>query len=126
MTTKNLLVLKKLALPSAILYTILLTILSLIKVRNIPEFGTNYDDKLYHIIAYVVLTLVWYFAIHYENFNKKIVYLVISCIAFGIIIEALQGKLTTHRVGDILDVVANVIGVLLALTYIILRKKRLS
>lgn len=88
-----------------------------------PEFGTSYDDKLYHILAYIVLTLVWYFAINYKEFNRKTLYLIFSCIAFGIVIEALQGKLTTHRVGDILDVVANVIGVLLALTYIFLKRK---
>ena len=118
--------LKKLALPSAIAYTILLTILSLIKVKDMPEFGTSFDDKLYHILAYVVLTLVWYFVIYDKKTNRKITYLAIATIAFGIIIEALQGKLTTHRVGDVLDVVANVIGVLLALTFIFLKKKRIS
>ena len=91
-----------------------------------PEFGTNYDDKLYHILAYIVLTLVWYFAIESNRFNRKIAYLTVSAIAFGIVIEALQGKLTTHRVGDILDVVANVVGVLLALIYIFLKKKSIS
>lgn len=118
--------LKKIALPSAIFYTITLTILSLIKVTDMPEFGTSYDDKLYHILAYIILTLIWDFAINSKSFKKKIVWLAVSTITFGIVIEALQGKLTTHRVGDILDVVANVIGVLLAITFIFLRKKNIS
>jgi len=119
-------VLKKVALPLAIGYTVLLTILSLISVKGIPEFGTDYDDKLYHILAYFVLTMIWYFAVGQRSNRKQIITLALACIAFGIIIEAVQGKLTVHRVGDLLDVVANLIGVLIAMIYIIKREKKLS
>ena len=118
--------LKKIALPTAIIYTILLTILSLITIEGVPSFGTEYDDKVYHIIAYTILTLIWYFALNIKSFNKTLFYLAVGCIAFGIVIEALQGKLTVYRVSDSMDVVANVVGVLLALTYIFIRNKNLS
>ncbi len=88
-----------------------MTILSLISVSGIPEFGTDYDDKIYHLFAYFILTSVWYFAIG-ETINKRqILYLTLSCIGFGIIIEAIQGKLTVNRAGDFFDIVANLVGV---------------
>lgn len=126
MTTKPLLVLKKIALPLAVSYTILLTILSLISMKGMPEFGTDYDDKLYHIFAYFVLTMIWYFAIGRRTNKKQIFTIALACVAFGIIIEALQGKLTVHRFGDLLDVVANIIGVLIATLFIIKREMKLS
>ena len=76
-----------------------------IKVANI--------DKLYHSFAYFTLTITWLLAF-YKRQEKKIV-IVISCIIFGIIIEILQTTLTVYRTGDYYDVIANSLGVLLAL-----------
>lgn len=126
MLTKLLLVLRKFATPVAVIYTIALTILSLISVKGIPSFGTDYDDKFYHVLAYFVLTMVWYLALGLNQNKRKIVYIALGCIVFGIIIEAIQGKLTLHRVWDLLDIVANLIGVVIATLYIFRREKLLS
>jgi len=126
MLIKLLLVLRKFALPIAVIYSITLSILSLISVKGLPSFGTDYDDKLFHILAYFVLTMVWYLALGLNQNKRKIVYIALGCIAFGIIIETIQGKLTLHRVWDLLDIVANLIGVIIATLYILRREKLLS
>lgn len=126
MITKLLLVLKKIALPLAVIYSIALSILSLISVKGLPTFGTDYDDKFYHIIAYFTLTMVWYVALGLHQNKRRIVQIALGCIIYGIIIEAIQGKLTLHRVWDLLDIGANLIGVVIATLYIFQREKLLS
>lgn len=95
-------------------------------VHNIPSFGTDYDDKLYHILAYFLLILIWFVALEGTISKKQIYHLAIYCTAFGIIIEALQGKLTVDRVGDLLDIIANIIGVVLGAVLILRQDRKLS
>ena len=96
--------------------------LSLLKV---PSTGINVKniDKAYHSLAYFTLAISWLFTF-YKKPNKKYV-IVVICILFGIIIEVLQMYLTTYRTGEYLDVLANSIGVLIALIIfnIIFKKK---
>ena len=104
---------KRLFLILAVLYTIALTVASLITLQGIPELGTDMDDKLYHVLAYMVLLILWYFTLEKPVSRKQLTYLALSCIAFGIIIEAVQGKVNVNRMGDILDIVANIVGVII-------------
>ena len=97
----------------AVLYTLALTIISLITLRQVPDWGTDFDDKLNHVVAYLGLMIIWYFALNRGKNNRRILYIALCCIAYGIIIEAIQGKVNITRVGDFLDVIANLIGVLL-------------
>ncbi|WP_231962724.1 VanZ family protein [Polaribacter sp. KT25b] len=76
-----------------------------VKIANI--------DKAYHSIAYFTLGITWLFS-YYKKPEKKYL-IVICCIIFGIIIEVMQGKLTSYRSGDYLDAIANSCGILLAL-----------
>ena len=118
--------LKRFALPAALLYTLFLTVLSLITLGDIPQFGTDYDDKIYHIGAYMVLMLLWYYAFKNPDQKSTIFKIALGCVLFGIVIEAIQGKVNVNRVADLLDVVANVVGVFLGLFFILnrLRKQR--
>jgi VanZ family protein len=77
------------------------------------QIKVTHIDKVYHCIAYFTLTISWLLA-YYKKPKKKYL-IVICCIIFGIIIELLQSKLTNYRTGDYLDVLANSLGVLLAL-----------
>ncbi len=99
----------------AILITILIGYLSLMKV---PEYTSVIArlDKLEHVLAYFVLTGVWLFTLKDTNsvFKKKSL-IIIACVFYGIILEALQMTLTSYRTGDYLDIIANSIGVFLAL-----------
>ena len=96
----------------AILITVGILCLSLIKMPN-TNIKVAHIDKLYHSFAYFVLTITWLFAF-YKRQEKKLV-IIISCIIFGIIIEILQSTLTVYRTGDYYDILANSLGVLLAL-----------
>ncbi len=103
---------KKFNLAIAILTTISIAILCLIKLDS-PPVNVKHIDKLEHITAYFFLTFFWLLA-----FRKKSATLLILllCAFYGIIIEALQATLTTYRSGDYYDIIANVIGVFLAFT----------
>lgn len=85
-----------------------------------PLTGLNVEitvsDKFLHSIAYLVLTYSWLFAIKksHKNFKTKS-QIGIAVFLFGIIIEILQNSLTIYRQGDYLDVIANTLGIALAI-----------
>jgi VanZ family protein len=106
----------------ALIWTIILTVLSLISFKKLPAIKLPGEDKTAHFIFYFVLTLVWYIAlakIHKKKYLKFII--AIAVIIYGIIIEILQG-LTNYRHADINDVFANTGGTFLALMFIYLLK----
>lgn len=100
----------------AILLTISIAILSLIKVGKQP-IQINGLDKIEHAIAYFVLTFIWLLALQKSKINVKLI--VLCCFLYGIIIEALQVTATSYRSGEILDVVANTTGILIAYIFYI-------
>ncbi|MBU3010476.1 VanZ family protein [Polaribacter vadi] len=107
---------KKLLLDNFIIIAIGTT-LAIICLSLIKLSGTGVEikniDKVYHSIAYFTLASTWLFSF-YKKPEKK--YLIVaSCIIFGIIIELLQSNLTIYRTGDIIDVLANSLGAILAL-----------
>ena len=114
---------KRLALALAVGYTLFLTILSLISINGIPKLGSSFDDKIYHLGAYVMLTLLWYNAFLSTGWKNKILISSLVPLGYGIIVEVLQGTFTTYRSEDIEDVFANSIGVLLAILLIVLYRK---
>ena len=96
----------------AILISIGILGLSLIKMPDTSIKVVNID-KGYHSFAYFILTIAWLLSFYKKPKKKYII--AISCIIFGIIIEILQASLTVYRTGDYYDVLANSLGVLLAL-----------
>ncbi|CAM4058297.1 VanZ family protein [Gillisia limnaea] len=118
----------KLALLLAIVYTIALTVASLIQLGDLSVGAFSPTDKMLHTGASFVLALVWmlFYLLRMEQKKNYVpAFLVISVlvIIFGILIEVLQGVLTTYRQPDWADVVANSIGVLLALSLSFFFKK---
>lgn len=113
--------LKKLILPTSVVYTITLAVLSLIKVNKVTsELPTN-SDKIFHALAYAIFTALWFLSFYYKIELKKIKALVFSFLfssVFGIIIELLQGSLTKNREADLFDVIANTTGTLIAMIII--------
>jgi VanZ family protein len=82
---------------------------------GVQIFKVKNSDKLAHIAAYLFLSFSWLFATRkrFTSINQRVL-LVVSIIAFGIILEVLQEVLTTHRKADLNDVVANAVGIILA------------
>ena len=99
----------------AIGITLGITYLSLMRLNFAPS-KLSHVDKIYHSIAYFILGLTWLLSFPKSLEKKYIKYaIVISCIIYGIVIEVLQGTLTAYRTASLLDVIANTIGVLVAM-----------
>ena len=116
---------KKLLLVLTIFYTLVLAFFSLASFSSLPVIGTSYDDKITHCIAYGILFLLWYFTLKSLKTAKPIFSAIIFSLIYGIIIEVLQGQLTTDRQLDVLDVFANLTGITIAALFIILRNRRI-
>lgn len=105
----------------AIFVTASIAILSLIKVGPQP-IQINNLDKYEHLLAYFVLSTFWLLALKRTKINKLII--VLCCVIYGIIIEVLQVTITSYRSGDVLDIIANTTGILIAYIIYVLFFKR--
>jgi len=108
--------LKRNSLWLAILVTIAIALLSLIKIESTQPINIKYLDKLLHLISYVVLSFLWFTAFIK---SKKIILVFISCIAYGVLLEFLQAQ-TGYRTYEYADMLANSLGVLIG--YLIFSK----
>jgi len=119
----------KLLLVFAILCTLLIFYLSLSDISSLPKLEVQYEDKLYHLIAYFFLNTVWLLAIvpYSSKPFKKNVLISLGIISFGIVIEILQEITTDYRVFDIYDIIANSSGVIISyFTFHLFRKRFLK
>ncbi|MGB0892095.1 MAG: VanZ family protein [Flavobacteriaceae bacterium] len=108
---------KRSYLPLALIITFSIAFLSLIKLGKQP-INISHLDKLEHLIAYFFLGISWLLSFRkYKEFSYKNYLIVLVCVFYGIIIEVLQTTLTTYREASVLDIVANTVGVLLALLF---------
>ena len=121
----NLLV-RKVLLWSAILYTLALTLGSLIKPVQLVDRPFKFMDKLLHAGAYFGLTILWvgcfimynwFFKSQWSRRGtlKNLGLVALLAVIYGTIIELLQGTMTDYRTPDGWDILANSVGVLLAL-----------
>jgi VanZ family protein len=112
-------VLKKNALLVSLTYTIALLTVSLLKLDldSVEDIVPSFSDKIFHFLAYTLFTWLWFNTFYYKfNYSKSkgILRSIIISVTFGIIIEVLQQLVTTSRSFDLLDVLANFLGVLFA------------
>ncbi|WP_090836376.1 VanZ family protein [Olleya namhaensis] len=119
MTTKLLLVRKLLPFIS-LGYTVVIIVLSLATISDISIIPDN-NDKVNHAIAHFIFVGLWFLSFYfYLNKSKKqaLKMAFISAFLFGIVIEILQHTLTESRQADYKDVIANVVGALIAVLII--------
>ncbi|SKB47886.1 VanZ like family protein [Salegentibacter salinarum] len=121
----------KIILFVASFYTILLTVSSLVKLGKISVGSFNPTDKLLHLGAYFGLVVLW--KVYFMQKNKprttyKINLFKIAglSILFGMLIEVLQGVVTSYREPDWYDILANTAGILLAVIIFLLFEKSLK
>ena len=111
----------------AVFFTISILFGSLVKSELIVVESISVSDKTYHLIAYFLLMLSWlYTFFKKEKFEENVKYIILGCFIFGIIIEILQGVTTSYRTASYLDIVANTIGVLLAVVIFHVFEKKIS
>jgi len=104
-------------------YTLVLAVVSLINDDEFPKFDSDYDDKIFHVLAYGLLCWFWYISCRKLKTMHPLVFAAIVAIIYGIILEVLQGQLTSNRKLDLMDVVANTIGVTIVSILIVVRNK---
>lgn len=105
----------KILLFIAILYSILILVLSLANLNKVEIVKLESSDKLYHLVCYALLSFLWvYFVkLKLKALNSRIIFVTILLISiFGIIIEYLQLMLTDYRTFDWWDALANFTGVI--------------
>jgi VanZ family protein len=111
----------------AVFFTICILFGSLVKSEFIVVESISVSDKIYHLIAYFLFMLSWLYAFFKrEKFEENVKYIILGCFIFGIIIEILQGVITSYRTASYLDIVANTIGVLLAVVIFHVFEKKIS
>ena len=120
MITKLLFQLNKKALFFSVAYTIALAVLSLITIdlESIEDVVPTFSDKLFHFLAYALLTYLWFNTFYFRfkmSKKKAIIYASSLSFLFGIVIEVLQKVITSTRDFDTLDILANTFGVFFTL-----------
>lgn len=123
---KLLLAVNRWSLPILLVYLISLTIGSLGNVSAVPSLGFSFDDKIYHFLAYAVLTALLFNYLLTINLKSKIVISAVFAIIYGIIIEALQAILTDFRTPDYYDALANMLGALVVMILLFSLKDKLK
>lgn len=111
---KTLSVYKKLYLWAALLWTATVIVLSLISFSKAPKVITELSsyDKIAHFVFYFVFVFLWGNYIFYaKQIQSRTLFLVFfASLIFGGIMEVSQELLTTKRIADRYDMLANFSG----------------
>src|SRR5690606_7023947 len=105
---------------------LVLTMVCLMSFKKLPDVGVSFADKIFHALTYTILAFLWFNSLVFQfkiNKIKAIIYASIISIIFGIIIEVLQGALTSTRQADVYDVLANSFGVLIMASLLMLKNR---
>ena len=111
----------------ALVYTVILTGVSIIERDSLPKVPIfPMRDKLAHFLAYFVLAVLWgAFWLRRKTpafLNRFLPIMLVAAFIYGTIIEVLQGEITQSRSADVYDILANCLGMLVgsaAIFYII-------
>ncbi len=98
------------------MYSITLTVVCLIQTSAFEAVEITYADKVFHSVTHIVLVFAWFITFYNQleiKKSKALIYAVLISLTLGIVIEVLQGVLTTTREPDMLDILANVVGALI-------------
>ena len=120
--------LKQFSLLISILYTLTLSVLSLIKINGIVKEMPSFNDKVGHAIAHFIFVVLWFVVFYYKlnfKYNKALAYAALFSLVYGVSIELLQGWVTISRESDFKDVLANVLGMVFASLLLLCVKKHL-
>jgi VanZ family protein len=103
---------KKVWLIAAVVYTVFLTVMSLINLDAVPEIGSDFDDKIYHFLAYLVLGFLWVWVALNSTVTKAWSRALLYCLFYGVALELIQHQINSNRTFDIIDMLSNCVGVL--------------
>ena len=111
----------------ALSWTLVVAFFCLIPSNGIPSINIPNLDKLAHVFFHFVFTLLWFLffkkQVKKRNETKLLIFSCFFSVLFGLTIEIIQAKFTTTRSGDLLDVLANISGAILAFILVLFAKK---
>ena len=92
----------------------------------LPDTNIKFQDKILHFLAYLILSVLWgYYAILLKTKNA-IIYSFLATLIFGVILELVQEVVNPLRDYDILDLLANCIGIMFGTVVVILYNRKLK
>ncbi|MBN1543682.1 VanZ family protein [candidate division KSB1 bacterium] len=109
------------------IYTLILFVFTSLPKVSVPDLGFNAQDKLYHLLAYALLTWLWLRAL--VRRQSQSLEVALSRVVAGALVYALFDEVHQEfilgRYGDVLDWSADAVGILAAagLFYLLHRKK---
>ena len=99
----------------------------LVNSNEIPRIEIPNIDKLVHVVFHSALTFFWFlfFSKQFKSnaIFKPLFFSVLFSFVFGITIEILQQLVTVNRSADVLDVLANTTGAMLAVFFVMICSK---
>ena len=114
-----------------IVYTGLISWLSLAKIIIPAEVNVEGSDKIGHLLAYFVFTIVWFLFFFYSKkqfrkFSQSWIWASLIGFLFGLLMEFLQSSMTNYRSSDWQDAIANTTGIVFAVLLLNLIKKKIT
>ena len=102
---------------SGILFTLVVAFLCLYPFESEKESTIPHFDKVIHVTLFLILSYFWMRGLNAQNQYKKVqakavLITVISVIAYGVLIEVLQGMMHLGRSFDAFDIAADAVGVM--------------
>jgi VanZ family protein len=111
----------------ALFWTGIVSYFCLVNSSDIPTINIPNLDKCIHTFFHLVFAFVWFlfFSKQLQNGTifKPLLFSVLFSFVFGIVIELLQNFVTTTRNADAFDIVANMVGSILAIFVIVILNK---
>ena len=104
----------KIARVISIILILIAIVGSLLPPQQMEQLTFNLSDKLIHCLYYTGLTFFWIKSTE-EPSNRGLIKTALLVILFGLVLEILQEILPVQRNMDILDLFANIVGILLAI-----------
>ncbi|MGB0884105.1 MAG: VanZ family protein [Flavobacteriales bacterium] len=90
----------------------IVTLGSLMPQTSVPPVLQTLSDKTLHILMYLAFSASLFWFLEKRTSQHQSLWLSISLsIAFGALMEVLQGQYIPGRFGSVLDLIANIIGV---------------
>jgi len=99
----------------AIIWTVAVFALSVSPGVQLPEI-TQSPDKIGHFLAYGLLTWLYLWALQKEHkwSRKSVLVILLAVSGYGIVLEFVQWGFFPNRFFEVLDMAANVCGVLIS------------
>lgn len=102
----------------AVLWLVFIAILHAVPGSDIADYSWLdffQLDKLIHAIVFLIGVFLWLWSFSKQYFEQYSRWVIVGFLCYGILLEFLQGFVFLERSADILDFLADAIGVFLGL-----------